>query len=98
MYGYYRPPTRKAPKFKVDDKVRMSRKKGIFEKGYTPRWTEEVFTVSEVRYTDPITYRIVDYNNEETEGTFYEQELQKSTEENMFRIEKVLKKKKEINR
>ena len=80
------------PKFKVGDKVRITRKKGIFEKGYTTRWTEEVFTVSKIQHTDPITYKIVDENNEEIQGTFYEQELQKTTQE-MFRIEKVLRRK-----
>jgi len=79
-------------KFKVGDKVRIARKKGVFEKAYTARWTEEVFTVSEVRYTDPITYKIVNSNNEEIKGSFYEQELQKGTQE-LFRIEKIIKKK-----
>jgi len=60
--------------------------------GYTKRWTEEVFTVSVVRYIDPITYKIVDYNNEEIKGSFYKQELQKVTQE-LFRIEKLIKKK-----
>jgi len=92
LYGNYTPQKRMTPKFKVGDKVRISRKKGVFEKGYTARWTEEVFTVSEVRYTDPITYKIVDYNNEEIKGSFYEQELQKATQE-LFRIEKIIKKK-----
>jgi len=68
-----------SPKCKVGDKVRINRKKGNFEKGYTARWTEEVFAVIEVRYTDPITYKIVDYNNEDMKGSFYEQELQKAT-------------------
>ena len=62
------------------------------KKSYTPRWTEEVFTVAKIRYTDPITYKIVDFNNEEIKGSFYEQELQKTTQE-IFRIEKVLKRK-----
>ena len=92
LYGDYRPPKRKAPKFKVGDKVRITRKKQTFEKGYTPRWTEEIFTVSKIQYTDPITSKIVDENKEEIRGTFYEQELQKTTQE-MFRIEKVLKRK-----
>jgi hypothetical protein len=35
-------------KFKVGDKVRITKKKGIFEKAYTPNWTEEVFTLSQV--------------------------------------------------
>ncbi len=77
-------------KFKIGDKVRISKKKRTFEKGYTPRWTEEVFTVSAIQYTDPITYKLTDLNGEEIQGTFYEQELQKTTQE-IYRIEKVLK-------
>jgi len=83
---------RKAPKFSNDDNVRITKKTSIFEKGYTPRWTEEVFTVSEVRYTDPITYKLKDFNGEEITGSFDEQELQKTTQE-MFRIEKVIRRK-----
>ncbi len=36
--------------------------------------------------------KIVDYNKEEIQGTFYEQELQKTNQE-MFRIERVIRKK-----
>ena len=80
-----------SPKYAIGDKVRITKKKRQFEKGYTPNWTEEIFTISKIQYTDPITYKIIDYNNEEIEGTFYEQELQKSTQE-VFRIEKVIRK------
>ena len=76
----------------MGDKVRITKKKGLFEKGYTPRWTEEVFTVSAVQYTDPITYKIVDLNGEEIQGTFYGEELQKTSQE-IYRIEKVIKRK-----
>ncbi len=79
------------PRFSIGDKVRITVKKKTFEKGYTPRWTEEVFTVSQVQYTDPPTYKITDDNNEEIQGSFYEQELQKTTQE-IFRIEKVIRK------
>jgi len=51
------------PKLSVGDRVRITKKKSIFEKGYTPRWTEEVFTVSAVQYTDPPTYKIADFTN-----------------------------------
>ena len=78
------------PKISVGDKVRITVKKKTFEKGYTPRWTEEVFTVSKVQYTDPLTYKITDNNGEEIQGTFYEQELQKTKQE-IFRIEKVIR-------
>lgn len=79
------------PKFSIGDKVRITKKKNIFEKGYTPRWTEEIFTISTIQYTDPPTYKITDANDEEIQGSFYEQELQKSTQE-IFRIEKIIRK------
>jgi len=50
-----------------------------------------VFNISNVQRTDPITYKITDYNDEDTQGTFYTQELQKTSQE-VFRIEKVVKK------
>ena len=67
------------PKFSVGDKVRISTKKKTFEKGYTTRWTEEIFTIIEVKHTLPITYKIADLNGEEIKGTFYEPELKKTS-------------------
>ena len=32
-------------KFSIGDNVRITKKKNIFDKGYTQRWTEEVFTI-----------------------------------------------------
>ena len=58
------------PKFSVGDKVRISKKKNTFEKGYTTRWTEEIFTIVEVKRTSPVTYKIADLNGEEIQGTF----------------------------
>ena len=78
-------------KLKIGDKVRILKKKRLFEKGLTPNWTEEVFTVSKIQRTSPVTYKITDYNGEEIQGTFYEQELQKTSEE-VYRIEKIVKK------
>jgi len=78
-------------KFKIGDKVRILTKKGLFDKGFTPNWTEEVFTVSKIQRTNPVTYKITDYNGEEIQGTFCEQELQKTSQE-VYRIEKIVKK------
>ena len=78
------------PKFSVRDKVRISKKKKTFEKGHTTRWTEESFTIVEVKHTSPVTYKIADLNGEEIQGTFYEPELQKTSQQ-LFRIEKVIK-------
>ena len=66
----------KVPKFKVGDRVRISKYKNIFAKGYTPNWSEEVFVIKKVKNTVPWTYVIDDLNGEEIMGTFYEKELQ----------------------
>ena len=84
-------PIKVTPKFSVGDKVRITKKKKTFEKGYTTRWTEEVFTIVRVLRTSPVTYKIADLNGEEIDGTFYEPELQKTAQQ-LFRIEKVLEK------
>ena len=81
------------PKFSVGDEVRISKKKKTFEKGYTTRWTEQIFTIKEIQNTNPITYKLEDLQGEEIKGTFYEPELQK-TEQQVFRIEKIIKEEK----
>ena len=88
---------RSAPRavLKIGDTVRISKyKRKTFDKGYTPNWTEEVFVISEIRPTNPITYKIKDLNGEETGGTFYGEELQE-TDQTIFRIEKVIGKTKD---
>ena len=82
----------KDPKFKVGDHVRILKYKNIFAKGYTPNWSEEIFVIKRIKNTIPWSYVINDLNSEEIIGTFYEKELQKTNQEE-FRIEKVIKKK-----
>ena len=81
----------KDPKFEVGDHVRISIHKNIFNKGYMPNWSEEIFIIKKIKNTVPWTYAMNDLNAEEIIGTFYENELQK-TDQKEFRIEKVLKK------
>ena len=81
------------PKFSVGDEVRITKKKKVFEKGYTTRWREEIFKIKEIQNTNPITYKIDDLKEKEIKGAFYEPELQK-TEQQIYRIEKIIKKKK----
>ena len=84
----------KDPKFEVGYRVRISNYKNIFAKGYTPNWSEEVFVIKKVKSTVRWTYVINDLNGEEIMGTFYEKELQKTSQEE-FRIEKVIKRKRD---
>ena len=67
----------KKPKFKVGDKVRISKFKHVFEKGYTPNWTTEIFTVNRIMNTEPVTYILKDYQDKAIAGSFYEYELAK---------------------
>ena len=78
-------------KFDIGDKVRIVKKKKTFEKGYTPNWSEELFVIDKQLDTSPVTYSIKDLKGENIEGSFYEQELQKCSQE-VFRIEKFIKK------
>ena len=72
--------------------MRISKYKNIFAKGYTPNWSEEVFVIKEVKNTVPWTYVINNLNGENIIGTFYENELQRTSQQD-FRIEKVIRKK-----
>ena len=76
----------------MGDHVRISKYKDIFAKGYTTNWSEEFFVVSKIKNTVLWTYVINDLNVEEIIGTFYEKEPQKTNQQE-FRIEKVIKRK-----
>ena len=65
-------------RFKVGDRVRISKFKNIFAKGYTPNWSKEIFIVNKINHTVPYTYDLKDLNDEEIIGSFYDQELQKT--------------------
>ena len=65
-------------RFKVGDRVRISKFKNIFAKGYTPNWSSEIFIVDKINDTVPYTYNLKDLNDEEIIGSFYDKELQKT--------------------
>ena len=83
--------SKSSAKFKVGDKVRISKTRRAFDKGYLPNWTEEVFTITDVIDTKPRTYKLEDYGQEKIEGSFYEKEIQRVVKtDNVFKIEKIL--------
>ena len=81
------------PTFTVGDKVRISKyKRKVFERGYTPNWTEEIFLVDKIQSTNPITYRLKYLNKEEILGSFYEPEPKLlKAEQDIFHIDKVIR-------
>ena len=64
-----------APNFKVDDRVRITKYKNIFSKGYTENWSRELFIIDSILQTNPQAYRNKDINGEKIIGRFYEKEL-----------------------
>jgi transposase InsO family protein len=80
------------PSLNVGDKVRISKTRQAFGKGYLPNWTGELFTVVEVLPTSPPTYRLQDYLKESIQGSFYGKELQRVVKnDDVYKIEKILK-------
>lgn len=76
---------------KMGDIVRISKTQGAFDRGYTTKWTRELFKVRGVFDTIvPMVYALDDYAGEELKGTFYRQELQKVSEPDTFEIEDVI--------
>jgi hypothetical protein len=92
LYGdYIRNPAKKKTRYKVGYDVRISLKKPIFEKGYLPTFTDEIFNIDKVVKNKPDLYFLNDHNGEKIEGRFYAPELTKvSVDKNTsYRIEKI---------
>ena len=66
---------KKGARYNVGDRVRISKFKNIFSKGYTPNWSSEIFIVDKINDTVPYTYNLKDLNDEEIIGSFYDREL-----------------------
>ena len=77
------------------DRVRISKVKGQFEKGYLPNWSREEFIVKDVNTKFlPTMVSLKDYNNEDIEGGFYADEIQKITrdkDDDVYAVEKVIR-------
>lgn len=75
---------------KKGSKVRMLAKERVFNRGYEPNWTEEIYTVDDV---SPRGYHLKDELAEEIKGAFYQPEVQKVQvrARKRYDIEKVLK-------
>ena len=79
-------------KFQDGNDVRISKYKNIFAKGYNSNWSEEVFAIKAAENTVQWTYVINDLNGEQIIGIFCERELKKTNQEE-YRLEKLIKKK-----
>ncbi|GFY22230.1 uncharacterized transposon-derived protein F54H12.3 [Trichonephila clavipes] len=64
-HNLYKEKVKDKPKFQVGDKIRISIHKSTFRRGYQATFTKEIFVISEILKTDPITYKIKDLYDED---------------------------------
>lgn len=86
-------PSLPSNRFSVGDKVRISKFKKTFTKGYLPNWTNEIFTIHKIQPTIPVTYTLKDSSGIVLKGGFYAYELSKTRFDDVFLVEKVLRRK-----
>ena len=65
----------KSAKFKINDRVRITKYKNIFSKCYTKSCLRKIFIIDSVLKNNPKTYKIKDLNRKKIIGSFYEKEL-----------------------
>ena len=89
-----RPTNKSIYRYKVGDRVKLLAEKKPFDRAYNPRFTTEVFTITDRRVQDNVPmYSVKDELNERIVGRFYEPELTSVVynPDKSYKIEKVLK-------
>lgn len=79
------------PRLRVGQRVRISKAKGAFKKGYEANWTEEIFKIRRILARIPVVYMLEDLAGEEIDGFFYEAELQRVIKDDIFVIDKIIR-------
>jgi hypothetical protein len=93
VYKEMLPNSKKKPsKFKLGDVVRIQKEKRIFNRGYQPTFTDEVFKVSQILDHLPITmYKLTEWDEvTEIQGNFYPEELT-LVRGDIFKIDHIVK-------
>ena len=60
----------KALKFKVNERVRITKYKNIFSKGYTRNWSREIFIIDSVLKASSWFYKLKDLNGKKNNRKF----------------------------
>ncbi|XP_020296362.1 uncharacterized protein LOC109861220 [Pseudomyrmex gracilis] len=74
-------------RFQVGDPERVSKFKTVFDKGYTPIWTSEVFKINKIQTTYLVTYLVEDSRGQSVAGGFYEYELHRVANPEVYLVE-----------
>ena len=95
LYATKNPSPMKLYKYGIGDLVRISKAHRVFDKGYLPGWSEQTYIIYNRKlFTRPVYY-LQTYNGEHLEGAFYEAELQQVQHADEYRVEKVIRTKKQ---
>ena len=94
LYGRVAGDTPTTPTSSPRAVVRLSKVKGVVEKGHHPNWTEEMFRVLRhvKRPGRKGVYKLEDWAGEPIEGQFYEEEVQQVEPGDLFFIEREIRK------
>jgi len=92
---YHEKTKNQSPKFNIGDQVRIAKMKGKFSRGYNEQANQEIFKIHKIKTNLKIPlYILSNYRGDEIiKGSFYDFELVKVGGD-LFRIEKVLKRRK----
>lgn len=88
------PSRRKQFQFKIDDAVRVSHLKTVFERGFEQKFSSEFFKIDKRYRRDGIPiYSLRDLAGDKIEGAFYQHELQRVSvhASKSYEVEKILK-------
>ena len=82
--------------FMVGNSVRISPKKATFQRGFDQTHSHEVFQISEIVNSYPITYKLMDYKNEPIQGCFYKNEIQLvDKSDDLWQVEQIISQRKQ---
>ena len=82
---------KKRAKYKVGDSVRLRIYKKKFERGYQPKFTDEVFKIKNIVAYLPVTmYELTEWDGTEIDGRFYPEELS-LVKGDVFKIERIMR-------
>lgn len=87
-------PQKKVKILPVGTRVRISREKGVFGRGYEANWSMEEFFIEKVRHTPrgPPMYTLRDASGEILKGSFYPEEVQRvERKAEVYQIDDVMK-------
>ena len=85
---------------KTGDLVRISFTRGVFDRGYNQKWSEELFKIVKRLDRQKPVYILKDLQDRDIKGTFYPREIQKvdKKDNSLYKIEKILGKRKRKGR